>query len=181
MPFIEENELAALYKEVDKERQSAIFFQDLHQKNKKSLTRLTFYKRWGYLSLSALVLLGLIFIFFFTSSNAEVDTLRRKVKQLQIENELVGNSFSNTSDKLKNIRVFTVQIAASKKDELLLFSEHFVNFRAHSMQGFNAYSLGNFSTQEEANAFKEALHEIGLKDAWVTSYLNGKRIILENE
>ncbi len=27
MPFIEENELAALYKEVDKERQTAIFFK----------------------------------------------------------------------------------------------------------------------------------------------------------
>ena len=179
MPFIEEKELAALYKEVDQERQAAVFFQNLHQKNKKSLTRLFIYK-WGAVLLLIITLVtGVLFSIF--SSKSEVDSLKVKIKQLQIEQKLVNDSFRGVINHLKDVRVYTVKIVASKKDELLLFSEQFVNFRAHPMQGFNAYSLGNFATEKEANAFKEALVEIGLEDVWVTSYLNGKRILLEDE
>lgn len=179
MPFIEDKELAALYKEVDQERQAAVFFQNLHQKNKKSLAHLFIYK-WGAL---LLLIIGLVLgvLFSISLDKSEVDSLKVKIKQLQIEQQLVSDSFSGVQNHLKDIRVFTVQIAASRKDKLLLFSEQFVNFRAHPMQGFNAYSLGNFATEEEANAFKEALKEIGLEDVWVTSYLNGKRILLEDE
>lgn len=179
MPFIEEKELAALYKEVDQERQAAVFFQNLHQKNKKSLTRLFIYK-WGAVLLLIITLVtGVLFSIF--SSKSEVDSLKVKIKQLQIEQKLVNDSFRGVINHLKDVRVYTVQIVASKKDKLLLFSEQFINFRAHHMQGFNAYSLGNFATEKEANAFKKALVEIGLEDVWVTSYLNGKRILLEDE
>ena len=179
MPFIEDKELAALYKEVDQERQAAVFFQNLHQKNKKSLTRLFIYK-WGSLLL-LIISLVLGVLFSISSSKSEVDSLKVKIKQLQVEQQLVNDSFTGVQNHLQDIRVYTVQIAASRKDKLLLFSEHFVNFRAHPMQGFNAYSLGNFATEEEANAFKDSLKEIGLDDVWVTSYLNGKRILLEDE
>jgi len=37
MPFIDEDQLAALYKEVDQEKKATAFFQDLHQKNKAKM------------------------------------------------------------------------------------------------------------------------------------------------
>ena len=33
MPFIEDEQLAALYKKVDQEKKAAAFFQNLHQEN----------------------------------------------------------------------------------------------------------------------------------------------------
>ena len=63
----------------------------------------------------------------------------------------------------------------------LLFSENFVNFRAHPLKEFNAYSLGNFSTEEEAEAFRQELIALGLPDVWVTAYQNGKRILIDRD
>ena len=39
MPFVDENKLNSLYNEVDKEKQAAVFFQNLHFKNKDKLNR----------------------------------------------------------------------------------------------------------------------------------------------
>ena len=61
----------------------------------------------------------------------------------------------------------------------MLFSEHFVNFRGHPMKEYNAYSLGNFSSEKEAEAFRQELIALGLSDVWVTSYQNGKRILID--
>ena len=59
-----------------------------------------------------------------------------------------------------------------------MFSDNFVNFRAYPLLDFNAYSLGNFSTEAEAEAFRQELIKLGLKDLWVTSYQSGERILL---
>ena len=44
MPFIDDEQLAALYKEVEQEKKASAFFQDLHQKNKQRLSRLKLYR-----------------------------------------------------------------------------------------------------------------------------------------
>ena len=54
----------------------------------------------------------------------------------------------------------------------------FVNFKAYPLQDFNAYSLGNFATEEEAEAFRQELIKLGLTDLWITSYKSGERILL---
>ena len=69
---------------------------------------------------------------------------------------------------------------ASSNSDILLFSDHFVNFRAYPLQEFNAFSLGNFATEEEAKAFRQELIKLGLTDLWVISYQSGERILLDN-
>ena len=69
---------------------------------------------------------------------------------------------------------------ASSNSDILLFSDHFVNFRAYPLQNFNAYSLGNFATEEEAVVFRQELLKLGLTDLWVTAYQSGERILLDN-
>ena len=44
MPFIDENKIAELYKEVDVLRNSSTYFQDLYLKSKKKISKNTFYK-----------------------------------------------------------------------------------------------------------------------------------------
>ena len=64
MPFIDDEELAALYKEVDQEKKASAFFQNLHQENKAKLLRFHFYRLGFFIALAALVLGGSYFLAF---------------------------------------------------------------------------------------------------------------------
>ena len=178
MPFIDEDQLAALYKEVDQEKKAAAFFQGLHQENKAKLLRYTIYRIGFFIALAILVLGG---IYFFGFSGAEDDsaTLSR-IDQLELENKILGGSTREIQENLKAVTVYTVQFMASANSDILLFSDNFVNFRAYPLQDFNAYSLGNFATEEEAETFRQELIKLGLTDVWVTSYKAGERILLNN-
>ena len=182
MPFIDDEQLAALYKEVDQEKKASAFFQDLHQKNKQRLSRLKLYQ---YSAIISFVLFLVSLVYFFSSADdTEVvtdTTLTERIAQLERENQLLGGEAEDLQEQLKTEKVFTVQIMASSNDDILLFSENFVNFRAHSLKEYNAYSLGNFSTEEEAEAFRQELIALGLPDVWVTAYQNGKRILIDRD
>ena len=182
MPFIDDEQLAALYKEVDQEKKASAFFQDLHQKNKQRLSRL---KLFQYSAIISFVLFLASLVYFLSSADAaEVvtdTTLTERIAQLERENQLLGGEAEDLQEQLKKEKVFTVQIMASSNDDILLFSENFVNFRAHPLKEFNAYSLGNFSTEEEAEAFQQELIALGLHDVWVTAYQNGKRILIDHD
>ena len=182
MPFIDDEQLAALYKEVDQEKKASAFFQDLHQKNKQRLSRLKMYQ---YSAIISFVLFLVSLVYFFSSADdAEVvtnTTLKERIAQLERENQLLGGEAVDFQERLKTEKVFTVQIMASSNDDILLFSENFVNFRVHPLKEFNAYSLGNFSTKEEAEAFRQELIALGLSDVWVTAYQNGKRILIDRD
>ena len=178
MPFIDDEQLAALYKEVDQEKKAAAFFQNLHQENKAKLLRFNFYRLGFFMALAALVIGGSYF-FAFSEAEEEAATLSR-IEQLELENKILGGSTKQLQDNLKTVKVYTVQFMASSNSDILLFSDHFVNFRAYPLQSFNAYSLGNFATEEEAEAFRQELIKLGLTDLWVTSYQSGERILLDN-
>ncbi len=79
---------------------------------------------------------------------------------------------------MESIRIYSVQIAATTDESWLLFSDNFVNFRVHEVGELNAYSIGSFATEDEANVFRDKIIDMGIKDAWVVAYENGKRIIL---
>lgn len=184
MPFIEDEKLAALYKEVDQEKKSAAFFQNLHLKNKIQLRHFNFYKRSFFVSLVAILVYFIQAIISgfdagkLNMPDQENELLLKRIEQLTLENRILGGSTKDIQSSLSEITVYTVQIAALSNKDIMLFSDHFVNFRAHSLIDFNAYSLGNFSTMEEAVAFRDELIEIGMIDVWITSYKSDKRILL---
>ena len=178
MPFIDEDKLAALYKEVDQEKKAAAFFQNLHQEDKAKLLRYSFYRLGCFIAFALLILGG---IYFFAFSGTEDDpAVLSRIEQLELENKILGGTTKQLQDNLKTVRVYTVQFMASSNNDILLFSDHFVNFRAYPLQDFNAYSLGNFATEEEAEAFRQEMLKLGLTDLWVTSYMAGERILLDN-
>ena len=182
MPFIDDEQLAALYKEVDQEKKASAFFQDLHRKNRQRLSRLKLYQ---YTSIVSFGLFLTSLVYFLSSADADevvIDTtLTERIAQLERENLLLGGEAEDLQQQLKSEKVYTVQIMASSNDDILLFSENFVNFRAHSLKEYNAYSLGNFSTVKEAEAFRQELIALGLPDVWVTAYQNGKRILIDRD
>lgn len=176
MPLIDEDKLAALYKEVDQEKKAAAFFQNLHQKNKAKLLRYTLYRLGFFIALAILVLGGIYWMGFSTTEN-DCESLSR-IEQLELENKILGGSTKEIQENLKTLTVYTVEFMGSKNSDILLFSDNFVNFRTYPLQEFNAYSLGNFATEEEAEAFRQELIKLGLTDIWVTSYKSGERILL---
>ena len=130
MPFLNDEQLAALYKEVDQEKKASAFFQDLHQKNKQRLSRLKLYQ---YSAIISFVLFLASLVYFLSSVDAvEVltdTTLTERIAQLERENQLLNGEAEEPTGTTQTEKVFTVQIMASSNDEILLFSENFVNFR----------------------------------------------------
>ena len=178
MPFIDDEQLAALYKEVDQEKKAAAFFQNLHQENKAKLLRYSIYRLGCFIAFALLMSSG---IYFFAFSGTEDDpAILSRIKQLELENKILGSSTNQLQESLKTVTVFTVQFMTSSNSNILLFSDHFVNFRAYPLQEFNAFSLGNFATEAEAEVFRQELLKLGLTDLWVTSYQSGERILLDN-
>ena len=169
MPFIEEDKLATLYQEVDQEKKAAAFFQNLHQENKAKLLRYSLY-RLGFFIAIAILILGVIYWMVYSGTTSDEATLNR-IEQLEFENKILGGSTADLQQALNQVTVFTVQLIATSNSDILLFSDH-------PLKEFNAYSLGNFSTEEEAEAFRQELIKLGLKGVWVTSYKSGERILL---
>ena len=87
---------------------------------------------------------------------------------------------SELNESLRSKKIYTVQIGASQNDPFLLFSKNLMNFNKTKSEDYNLYSLGNFETKEEAEAFRKEIVKLGIDDAWVVAYENGKRIISDN-
>ena len=181
MPFVDDDQLATLYKEIEQEKKAATYFQKLHQKNKQALKLLKLYRYGSVLLLFVLFVSG-GYIFWSqqaSETSNEMSDLLDRIEQLELENDILGGGSTNIQERLKKEKVFTVQFMASSNKDIMLFSEYFVNFRGHPMKEYNAYSLGNFSSEDEAEAFRQELITLGLSDVWVTSYQNGKRILID--
>jgi prefoldin subunit 5 len=76
--------------------------------------------------------------------------------------------------------VFKVQIGAFAKKDLKKFAASAQNFSADSDGKINRYSIGSFRDYWEADTFKKYLREMGVKDAWIVSFKDGKRVPIKD-
>ncbi|MGB2305469.1 MAG: SPOR domain-containing protein [Flavobacteriaceae bacterium] len=171
MPFINEKKIADLYKEVDDLRNSSSYFQDLYLKSKKKIVKITFYKYTSIIAFSLLIIV--------TGSSMYQSNLDKSMSSSNVTNES-DVVFSELNESLRSKKIYTVQIGASQNDPFLLFSKNLMNFNKTKSKDYNLYSLGNFKTKEEAEAFRKEIVKLGIDDAWVVAYENGKRIISDN-
>ena len=171
MPFIDDKKLADLYKEVDDLRNSSSYFQDLYLKSKKKIVKITFYKYTSIIAFSLLI--------FVTGSSMYQSNSDKSMSSSNVTNES-DVVFSELNESLRSKKIYTVQIGASQNDPFLLFSKNLMNFNKTKSKDYNLYSLGNFETKDEAEAFRKEIVKLGIDDAWVVAYENGKRIISDN-
>jgi hypothetical protein len=78
--------------------------------------------------------------------------------------------------------VFKVQIGAYKKRDLSKVIEREKSqevFEQEQSDGVNLYTLRHFWDYWKANQFKKELRAMGLKDAWIVVFKDGKRIPLK--
>lgn len=77
--------------------------------------------------------------------------------------------------------VYKVQIGAFKNKDLSKYFANNKNFSGEvDADGTKKYTLGAFPTYWEADNFKKYLREMGVNDAWVVAYKDGKRIELKD-
>lgn len=74
---------------------------------------------------------------------------------------------------------FCVQIGAYKNVDLSLYSETYAFFRYHLDNNLYKYTLGIFSSYEQAHVFRSEMLRLGLDDAFVQAIHNGAPIGIE--
>jgi len=141
------------------------------------------------IGIALIALLGIAgtFYFMYSASNSQtiaiedhqlkVSVLENDIKELK--SSLEKSEQSEVSPSLNDVLVFAVQVGAFEKNKLSLYSKNFVNFKEIKNKEFNAYALGNFESLDEARKFRKELVDLGLTDAFIGSYLNGKRLKIE--
>lgn len=76
---------------------------------------------------------------------------------------------------------YKVQIGSFKNKDLTKYFDNNPNFSGEvDHDGVKKYTLGVFSDYWEADKFKKALREMGVKDAWVVAYKDGKRVNIKD-
>jgi len=177
MPFIEGEKLAKLYKEIDDERNASYYFRALHQSTKKKIAYVKVYAVGFYILLLTVIVLGILFL----SDLTPIDQSKKQPHSGETDPTVSIHEKHDVHDiksLMEGIRIYSVQIAANNDESWLLFSENFVNFELHEVGELNAYSIGSFATEDEAIVFRDKIIDMGIIDAWVIAYEDGKRIIL---
>ena len=95
------------------------------------------------------------------------------------EDTYTDTSSNDNQESIKGTLIYAVQIGAFTDEEIVLYSDSFIQFREFQEAEFYKYSLGAFETLEEAQYFRKKVVGIGFEDAFVASYKNGQRVNIE--
>ena len=77
--------------------------------------------------------------------------------------------------------IYKVQIGAFKNKDLTKYFNNNENFGGEvDEDGTKKYSIGQFAEYWEADTFKKYMREMGVRDAWIVPYFNGKRISMKD-
>lgn len=104
----------------------------------------------------------------------ELENLREEVKKPVYNPELInGEDFSIGV-------VFKVQVGAFRKMDIGKYAKQAKDFSQEEAQDLRKYVVGNFRNYEDANVLKRYLREMGVEDAWIVPYRDGKRVPLKD-
>ncbi|MCH2081495.1 MAG: SPOR domain-containing protein [Saprospiraceae bacterium] len=113
------------------------------------------------------------------------------ISQLEGENQTLSNDISSAQKQLRTVTAkmqassddygiwFRVQIGAYKNRQIDKNLETTDELSLEKPDDIQKVSLGRFRQYEDAKRLKNQLKGMGLKDAWIVSYKDGKRISIE--
>lgn len=76
--------------------------------------------------------------------------------------------------------VFKVQIGAFRDRDMSKYFDNTENFTGETDEGIQKITLGRFRDYWEADTFKKYLREMGVGDAWIVPYKDGKRVAMKD-
>lgn len=89
-----------------------------------------------------------------------------------VANEVAENTTGET--------IYSVQIGVLSENKYPLLSSEVIPSTVTTNDGYFKYSLGLYTTLEEAKDLQKELIKIGFSDAFVASYINGERQKIHN-
>jgi len=109
----------------------------------------------------------------YAAAEREIEKLKPQPQTVYQPNLINGEDF--------NIGVvFKVQVGAFRKIDLKKYADSSNDFAQESMEELRKYVVGNFRVYEDANVLKRYLREMGVEDAWIVPYRDGKRVPLKD-
>ncbi|MEX2513556.1 MAG: hypothetical protein WD398_11665 [Cyclobacteriaceae bacterium] len=137
----------------------------------------------------------------FVESNeqlkSENEELKEKKAYLHQSLEKKDNEINRLTDQMDQIKtahakskedeknkwdtgiVFKVQLAAFDDYDLRNLTENGSDLKIIDEDGYIKYVLGQFRDYEMADKFKKKLRKLGVKEAWIVPYKEGKRVPLK--
>jgi inosine/xanthosine triphosphate pyrophosphatase family protein len=76
--------------------------------------------------------------------------------------------------------IFKVQIGAFRDRDMSKYFDSTDNFSGETDEGVQKITLGRFRDYWEADTFKKYLREMGVGDAWIVPYKDGKRVAMKD-
>ncbi len=96
------------------------------------------------------------------------------------EKDITSSGYDRQNANAQGV-VFKVQIGAFKNKDLTKYFENNKYFSGDvDPDGTKKYTLGYFSEYWESDRFKKYLREMGVKDAWIVPYKDGKRLNIKD-
>ena len=193
MPFIEENDLLDLHKDIEKSQIINERLLDQIKFKNKDLRKLKI-QRNVFIGVTALLLVSALAITSFTAgvstsnSNQNVlfsidslEAIKTRMDNLKQQNQELSlvKEFYLAKQFLEKEKIYSVQVKSFVDNNTTLASEALTNTLFVKTNPYYAYSLGTFETLEEAQSFREQLVGLGFQDAFVASYQDGKRLKIE--
>lgn len=108
----------------------------------------------------------------------EINRLNGQLSSVNTEDPK-QNTVSNTPDPWDTGVVFRVQLAAFDDYDLRDLTENGGDLKIIDQDGYIKYVLGQFRDYEMADKFKKKLRKIGVNEAWIVPYRDGKRVPLK--
>ncbi|MGL1887122.1 MAG: Ezrin/radixin/moesin family protein [Reichenbachiella sp.] len=108
----------------------------------------------------------------------QVSSLRKELAESKKNAPVANNGGEATARSAAPVNgvIFKVQIGAFKKKDIKKFAQDNPSFEVDEKGGTLRYTIGQFRDYWEADTFKKYLREMGVKDAWIVAYKDGKRV-----
>ncbi len=168
MPYIEEDTLLDLYKEIDVSNKDKEQYRKSYFENKQSTQKIKSFYTWGMSGLSLLLIGALGWILYTTSTSPKVvdnpdqntlilalqDSIRFAQNESAIAQEasLLGSSGLNSFENV----VYKVQLASYKKPLRVAIKPWQVGEK-----GYMRLAVGDFASYKQALALRNELRRIG--------------------
>ncbi|OEK06928.1 hypothetical protein [Roseivirga misakiensis] len=107
-------------------------------------------------------------------SQREINNLKSQPNRLPMKVERDGGEDFSVGV------VFKVQVGAFRKIDLNKYANSSKDFSEEEMEELRKYVIGNFRNYDDANVLKRYLREMGVEDAWIVPYRDGKRVPLKD-
>ncbi len=107
----------------------------------------------------------------------QLEEAKGSLSKLQQDNSM---DISGQNTRVAKGVVFKVQIGAFKNKDLAKYFAQNGSFDGEVDNSMQQYTLGTFPDYWDADKFKKYLRDMGVKDAWIVAYKDGRRVPLKD-